>query len=202
MGMYDSLICKYPLPEPADLMELKIIGLNNLDFQTKDLENGLLNYTIREDGTLWETRNTYEFKEGNDRDKEEKYLFSELSEPKLVKSEEIQVNYHGSLYFYDYHADSTLNNDYYIEFLATFSRGQLENIVLHKFEAEDNSKRKERDRLWKQQLSDSQELRKKWYMKYGYSYYAKFIHKAFRLYRTCKEKLPSSIVIERFFTPL
>ncbi len=45
MGMFDDIICKYPLPVP---------GANALRFQTKDTPNQFLNlYEIREDGSLW-----------------------------------------------------------------------------------------------------------------------------------------------------
>lgn len=40
--MFDNVTCKYPLPTAQDEA-----------FQTKDLENALDNYEIREDGTLW-----------------------------------------------------------------------------------------------------------------------------------------------------
>lgn len=44
MGMFDELRCKYPLP---------VEGANELDYQTKDLDNALNQFEIREDGTLW-----------------------------------------------------------------------------------------------------------------------------------------------------
>ena len=48
MGMYDDIVCKYPLPLPEDTK-----GYVPDRFQTKDLENLLNLYEIREDGTLW-----------------------------------------------------------------------------------------------------------------------------------------------------
>lgn len=45
MGMFDYLLCKYPLPVP---------GANALRFQTKDTPKQFLDlYEIREDGSLW-----------------------------------------------------------------------------------------------------------------------------------------------------
>lgn len=44
MGMYDELVCKYPLP---------LKNANAYTFQTKDLDSMMDHYEIREDGTLW-----------------------------------------------------------------------------------------------------------------------------------------------------
>ena len=51
MGMFDYIKCKYPLP---------ISGLNDINFQTKSLDNCLEQYEIREDGTLWREICRYE----------------------------------------------------------------------------------------------------------------------------------------------
>lgn len=45
MGMFDQIVCKYPLP---------IVWANELEYQTKDTPSQFMdNYEIREDGTLW-----------------------------------------------------------------------------------------------------------------------------------------------------
>jgi hypothetical protein len=45
MGMFDNIICQYPLP---------LEGANDLDYQTKDTPSQLMDlYEIREDGSLW-----------------------------------------------------------------------------------------------------------------------------------------------------
>lgn len=45
MGMFDDIVCKYPLPVP---------GANALRYQTKDTPMQYLDlYEIREDGTIW-----------------------------------------------------------------------------------------------------------------------------------------------------
>jgi hypothetical protein len=57
MGMFDYIICKYPLP---------IEGLHNQVFQTKSMDEdpSLEHYEIREDGTLW--REEYEIEDRSD----------------------------------------------------------------------------------------------------------------------------------------
>lgn len=56
MGMFDYLKCQYPLPGNPSPDE---------EYQTKDTENQfLLNYEIREDGTLWFETFDYSWAEG------------------------------------------------------------------------------------------------------------------------------------------
>jgi len=43
MGIFDTVRCEYPLPDPRD---------QDLEFQTKDLDPALLHYTITRDGRL------------------------------------------------------------------------------------------------------------------------------------------------------
>lgn len=49
MGMFDYILCDYPLPGPGKTDDLDKC---DLDFQTKDLDSCLETYTIREDGVL------------------------------------------------------------------------------------------------------------------------------------------------------
>ena len=65
--MFDTITCKYPLPRPDNPMELKDFNFNDISFQTKDLENNLDNYEIREDGSLWIRRTESEYLEGDKR---------------------------------------------------------------------------------------------------------------------------------------
>ena len=52
MGMFDYLRCKYPLPWPE---------VQHLEYQTKDtFAQGLDNYEIRADGSLWHQECDYE----------------------------------------------------------------------------------------------------------------------------------------------
>ena len=53
MGMFDTITCKTALPIPKDRGELADVNWMVEEFQTKDLDSCLLDYEIREDGTLW-----------------------------------------------------------------------------------------------------------------------------------------------------
>lgn len=52
MGMFDTITCEYPLPDGYDARAVQ--------FQTKDLDNSLLHYTITADGRLVAHRVEYE----------------------------------------------------------------------------------------------------------------------------------------------
>jgi hypothetical protein len=60
MGMFDDVVCKYPLPLPEDPK-----GYCNDKYQTKDFDNAMDVYEIREDGTLWLRCAEYEYADGN-----------------------------------------------------------------------------------------------------------------------------------------
>ena len=201
MGMFDNIICKYPLPQPSDLKEMATVGLQHLNYQTKDLNCGLTQFTIREDGTLWETRQTYDVKSGNPNAPD---IISKLPEITVVNTEEIQVNQHGSIWFCDFYpcsVDHNLNNNYFIEYHAKFTHGKLELLELVRFDVTDASERKSRDLAQKAETKRYAEFQAKWYVKYGYAYYVKFIRSSFRLYRQLSSKLPSSHKVENRLLP-
>src|SRR6266567_7331274 len=54
MGMFDDIMCEYPLPLPESQGELKGLNWRAEGFQTKDFECLLDAYCIREDGSLWQ----------------------------------------------------------------------------------------------------------------------------------------------------
>ena len=52
MGLFDYVRCKYQLPKPSFDLDSWKIDLNQLEYQTKDLENCMWSYIISEDGRL------------------------------------------------------------------------------------------------------------------------------------------------------
>lgn len=55
MGMFDNIKSDYPLPKDkiSQYPDLASFNLQEEIYQTKDLENFMYSYTIKEDGTLW-----------------------------------------------------------------------------------------------------------------------------------------------------
>lgn len=116
MGMFDNLMCKYPLPTDIDL--------KNEMFQTKDTPAQFLDtYEIREDGTLWHENHDIE----DHSDPNAKGIIKFIGNMTRVNYRwEPVKNFLGEIRFYtDY-------NKNWIEFSSYFVDGQLNQIHLVK----------------------------------------------------------------------
>jgi len=146
MGMYDNILCKYPLPLPEDTM-----GYTPREFQTKDLDCMLDLYEIREDGTLWLREAEREYIAENPNGK----TFSE----RMFKVNEVRVwwtelKLTQTIKMYDYQ-DTEGQYDYSSSFQVTFVDGIITKIKLEEFKTIDNTERKELAR----QLDEKMKLR-------------------------------------------
>lgn len=208
MGLFDHIKCKYPLPLPSDLGEAKDVNFNELTYQTKDFYDGLEQYEIREDGTLWVKNIEREWIQGNPNGK----TFSErIGYVKNIKETWEQRNYTGEMVFYEgiqysEQANDDWNNDYWIEFKAIFVEGKILKIELVKFDVVDNTNRKQTLKELHNKLDSREKLWNKWYMKYGYVIYDVTVAWIFRKYRRIDSFisyiLPSSYRVEKWFRPL
>jgi len=138
MGMYDDIICKYPLPLPQDTK-----GYIPNGFQTKDLDNDLDCYEIREDGTLWLRECEREYTEG---DPNGKTFFEKFGMVKETKVWWTHVKTTSTIRMYDYSNYSDGPYDYWVEFEIVFIDGVIDKIKLIKFDVMDNTERKEQHR--------------------------------------------------------
>ena len=138
MGMFDDIVCKYPLPLPEDTK-----GFQPRGFQTKDLENALDLYEIREDGTLWLYECDREYTGGDPNG----VTFSEkFGEVKEINKRWTHVKLNKTINMYTYqHGEGEY--DYWVEFAVEFVDGIINKITLLKFEANGNKERKENLRL-------------------------------------------------------
>jgi hypothetical protein len=135
MGMFDDIVCKYPLPFPEDTK-----GYIPNGFQTKDLDCGLDQYEIREDGTLWLRECEREHIAG---DPNGKTFFEKFGIVKEIKVWWTHVITTKTIRMYDYNNYNDGSYDYWVEFEIVFIDGVIDKIKLIKFDAMDNSKRKE-----------------------------------------------------------
>jgi hypothetical protein len=186
-------------------MELKDFNFNDISFQTKDLENGLDNYEIAEDGSLWIRRTESEYVEG---DEKAKSLMGRFGHMELIKERWEPTKFTGVVEFYNnigfdsaFDRDSC-ENDYWVEYIATFVDGQITTIGLLKFEGTANAERKKRDAEWKEKVRLEKILWDKWYMKYFYRHYDNTVNWIFRKWNRLFQKLPPCYRIEKFFRPL
>jgi hypothetical protein len=135
--MYDNITVKKQLPLPSEIKKLQTDWSTYL-FQTKDLENCLLDYKISKNGYLYEHVIEREYIPYTDKEKKNKdhrpwNIWKEV----IVKDEYDKrvKDYHGKLRFYTY---DNLNDeqDYWVEFDAYFIYGKLDKIVLVEFKKE------------------------------------------------------------------
>ena len=161
MGMFDNLFVKKKLPLTKELKALNV-NWEEVDFQTKDLENALDTYEITKSGKLrhlWQER---EWKDDNDA-----FLKGYFE---VVKEEWRDVDYHGTINFYtsytdnnDYHWDYfdgdpeqitwdeielIQGHDWWFEFEAYFTKGKLDEIKLIKSEKTPVKERIYNNKLW------------------------------------------------------
>jgi len=137
MGMYDDIVCKYPLPLPEDTK-----GFHPCGFQTKDLENALDCYEIREDGTLWLRECEREYIDGDPKGKTWSEKIGLVKETKVWWTH-VKLTKTINMYTYQ-HGEGEY--DYWVEFVIEFVEGVINKITLLKFNATDNVERKENDR--------------------------------------------------------
>lgn len=159
MGMFDTVICEYPLPLPDEVKELESPpNWEKVQFQTKSLDTGssrdliaglMDSYTIEDDGQIY--RDVIE--RNHEVDEEGLSLINERNNG-IEK-----VEFTGDLVFYTLHQENEY--DYWIEFSALFWKGELKEIKLKEWKRKDNSTRLEaRDKITKalkkqEELQDS-----------------------------------------------
>jgi hypothetical protein len=156
MGMYDDIVCKYSLPYPEDTKGYTVQG-----FQTKDLDCVLNFYEIREDGTLWlrECEREYIYDDNND-----KTFFVRLPKVKEVRHWWTQLKITQTIRIYNYQRGDG-QYDYWIEFELIFVDGKVSNVKLVKFDANDNTQRKENENRHIEELKARTIFESTWYYK-------------------------------------
>lgn len=158
--MFDNLFVKKKLPLTKELKALDV-RWEELDFQTKDLENLLDTYEITKSGKLkhlWQKR---EWKEDSS-----SFLGGYYD---VVKEEWRDVDFHGTINFYTSHCTNEtkhwdfydeeeqltfddieliLGDDWWFEFEAIFTKGKLDKIRLIKTEKTPVKERIYNNKVW------------------------------------------------------
>lgn len=160
MGMFDTIFVKKKLPLTKELKDLNV-KWEELDFQTKDLDNALDTYEITKSGKLkhlWQSR---EWKEDS-----ESFLGGYFD---VVEEEWRDVDFHGTITFYtqyctndtkhwDYFDDADQltfddielipGDDWWFEFEAIFTKGKLDKIQLIKADKTPVKERIYNNKVW------------------------------------------------------
>lgn len=137
--MFDYIKCKKELPLTEELKNLPI-KWDELQFQTKDLDNCLLEYIISENGELLEEvveREYIPYTEEEKKQNNNKWNFYKdiIEKNKYTK----KVEYHGKIVFYEI-IDFSETEDIWLDFEAYFNYGNLDKIELIKSEKHESRK--------------------------------------------------------------
>jgi hypothetical protein len=133
MGMYDSIKVKTNLPLND---ELKSYNLNweSIEFQTKDLDNCLLEYILDENGQLLEEVVEREYIRYTEEELKNKVKpWSLFKDVKEISRTTKKLDFHGVLNFY---CVENINDkeQIWVDFEAFFIYGKLDKLLLKKFE--------------------------------------------------------------------
>ena len=158
MSMFDDITCKKELPLNEELKTLTI-KWDEVGFQTKDLENCLLHYTISEDGRLLEHVEEREYVHYTKEEKKQKNRKPwDFYKDVIIKNEyDKEIQHHGVVNFYT-SVDYTDEEEFWVEFNAYFVYGKLDRIELFKCEKQksrivyhkewEEKKKIEEQKLW------------------------------------------------------
>ena len=161
--MFSYIKCKRELPLTDELKGLTV-KWDDVQYQTKDLDNCLETYIISEDGELLEEVIEYEYTYYTEEEKKQKDYkpWNIVKDQKIVKQETKKVNFHGKITFYET-LDLNDQESIWVDFDAYFVYGKLDKLELAKAEKYENRKIK-MDEYWKthesKQNSFSYKLRK------------------------------------------
>lgn len=142
MGMFDEVVLKYKVDAPFDI--------SGLDCQTKDTpDQCLMNFEIREDGTIWRLEFETEDKSDYGRWKRENEGVPEEEEPKWSMSDfygmcsrknehwEHATDVDGEVFIYTFPSSADFDkyerHTGWIEFKCVFGEGNLKDIKLHTY---------------------------------------------------------------------
>ena len=173
MGMFDTVICKYPLPMPSDPKGYS----GSEDFQTKHLDCGLDTYEIAANGQLSVHKREGKLIEPN---KEAKGLFDKIGRYEITKTWVEPVYDTLTMEMYDYEQSDKSEYDYFIQYEVVFIDGIVDEIKLIVFEATDNAERKKKDKEFDKKLKEWYEFTKTRKYKYFVNPYNKSIKFIFR----------------------
>lgn len=183
--MYDSIFVKQKLPLPKEVSNLDI-DWELLEFQTKSLDNCLLEYTIHEDGSLSEKIVEKEYVEWTDEDRKNRKIHPWNLWKDIIEKNSRQeiLKFHGVIRFYCYEKLDEENN-FSLDFDAYFIYGKLDKIQFIEYKTFNSNK----NEYFKELIEERKKLKfkvKRFFAKFsGWNFFwtlvQKSIHKIINL---------------------
>lgn len=156
MGMFDHIICEYPLPDGFDLPDA--------EFQTKDLDNTLATYTITADGKL-----VHHFAEYEETPESElpvpEMPFIGCLRVKAGSEKMVEKDFHGDIYFYGSNISGSGCGAYVTEddkpvwsreYRARFTDGKLTKLTLVSDAWDNGDLKHTTSKEWHKMIEESQ----------------------------------------------
>lgn len=122
MGMFDEIRCEYPLPDQ---------GVQDEVFQTKSFHREMDRYTITADGRLIHHMTRWESVPEEERPyygkpEWDKPLHQVFGSIKTVPVGDVEIPFHGDVYFYTSRGEAQTESFEWFEYQARFTDGKLQ----------------------------------------------------------------------------
>ena len=164
MGMFDTILCKYPLILPTEPNGY----VSSESFQSKDLDNTMGLYEIRENGTLWEEKHEYKWIDG---DSDAKKWSDRFGYAKSIRTWWDQVLFTNTIHLYDYQEHENGDYDYSIDYKIVFIKGVVSEVTISHFEARPNADRKIKNLEIGEQIKQIRDFTESKRYRYFYKHY-------------------------------
>jgi len=198
MGMFDNIKVETKLPTNKLIQKFlgKDFDLAGLEYQTKDLDNALLTYTIKKNGDLF--LEIIEYRESTPEEKKQdikKYGKNWGAIRLKVKNRTWQKTDHtGDISFYAYEKAKQDGRYYSIDYEAHVVKGKVKNIKLMKAEREDDKTYSERlivEQKWAEEMQLHNEKVSKLSYKIINNIYNKPVKMVLRLAYKYSQRIPN-----------
>ena len=158
MGMFDSIKVKAKLPLNDELKSYNL-KWEEIEFQTKDLDNCLCEYILDENGFLFEEVIEREYIPYTKEEREDKTIkpWNIYKDVKELSRTTKKLDYHGVLNFYCVE-DISEKERLFVDFEAFFIYGKMDKLLLKTFEK--NEIKPYTDWIEKQKLEDKKLINK------------------------------------------
>jgi len=187
--MFDYIACEIPLPrlesKEGEKLVVHIPYKADHQYQTKDLDNALVEYKIGKDRVLYQKKVEYEERELTEEEKEDKdsgAFWSPMWCMEEKSHEWVRDNFTGYIRFYDILYDVDSSHDAWVDYRVHVRNGQVQGAVeLETYRLEDNTENKTNQIKWKEQAKARKEYEEKWRYKYFGKYWNRVVRFKFRI---------------------